>query len=222
MTVNACIVCGKIGTGILLPCRECGYKPTTGWEIAFAAHNSDHSLSREAVMAAGAATSERYKTSRPAFFRFSAADEHKLSRFLAEPSGRDILELRRGAKNGFVRRQLNFHFIGPDGYESKVITRGKDIPKEEYNIIAKNGSTDVFLITTYINGDRKDQVIEKDIWYAMKDYFNLLDRLTKNESKMLLAVSAMARQHTLNYLASRGLDLREREPPLTHPSSTPR
>lgn len=210
MTVNACVVCGEIGTGILLPCRKCGYKPITSWEMAFAAYNSDHNISRESVLAAGDAISDRYKNSKPAFFRFSPAEERKLSRFIAEPSGRDVIELRRGAKNGFFRRQLNFHIIGPDGYESIVATRGKELPKKEFDSIAGLGSTDIFMIRTYVDGDRQDRVIDKDIWYAVKDHFNLLDRLIANEGKMLSAISAMARHHTMNFLASRGLDLREK------------
>lgn len=209
VTVNACVVCGEIGTGILLPCRKCGYKPTTSWEMAFAAYNSDHNLSRESVLAAGNAISDRYKISKPVFFRFSPDDARKLSRFLAEPSGRDILELRRAAKNGFLKRQLNFHIVGPDGYESIAVTRGKELPKKEFDSIVKLGSTDVFMIRAYVDGEPQDSVIDKDIWYAVKDHFNLLDRLIVNEGKMLSVISAMARHHTVNFLASRGLDLRE-------------
>lgn len=208
MTINACILCGEIGRGILIPCKMCGYKPTTSWEMAFAIYNSDHNLTRDSVLKAGSGFSERYLASKPVFFRFSPEDEKKLLRFLAEPDGRDVLELRRGAKNGFLSRQLNFHFVGPDGYESKIVTRGKDLPKKEFDSIARLGSMDVFLIRDNFDGNGQGRIIDKDMWYAIKDDFDLLGRLSKNKDKMMSAVIAMARHHTLNYLESRGLDLR--------------
>ncbi|MDH3581777.1 MAG: hypothetical protein OEM91_14265, partial [Hyphomicrobiales bacterium] len=50
-------------------------------------------------------------------------------RALREPSFRDMLTLTRKAKDSLFAKRLNLHEIGPDGYASHVLTRGRDMDR---------------------------------------------------------------------------------------------
>jgi hypothetical protein len=209
MTVKTCVVCGEIGHGVLVPCGHCGYRPQTGWEMGYSLLHSDHRQSRSALEKLSSEFRHRYNLTQPVWHSLSSSEIHYVLSFLETPDGRDVLELRCGAKNSFFVKQLNFHFTGPDGYEARIVQRGRDIGKSEYDEIARSHPADVFLLSAYEQGIRDERVVPKNIWYAMKDYFLLIERRMRGEEKMVSVITAHAQHHTLEFLAGKGLDIRK-------------
>ncbi|WP_413873279.1 hypothetical protein [Albidovulum sp.] len=213
MTIKTCVVCGELGHGVLVPCSHCGYRPQTSWEIGYSILHSDYHQSRSSLEEHSAELRRRYVVRQPFWHKLSPSEIHHIFSFLEKPDGRDSLELRRGAKNTFFAKQLKFHFIGPDGYEARIVQRGRDIDKREYDGIARSHPTDVFLLSVYDHGKRDDRIAPKNIWYAMRDYYALIERRMRGEEKMVSIVAAHARHGTLEFLAGKGLDIRSLEAP---------
>lgn len=113
MTVKTCVVCGQIGHGVLVPCKHCGYRPQTGWEMGYSLLNSDHRQTVSSLEKLSREIRHRYNLSKPSWHTLSPSENHYVLSFLETPDGRDVLELRRDAKNGFFQSSSIFTSPAP-------------------------------------------------------------------------------------------------------------
>jgi hypothetical protein len=221
MTQAICINCGKIHFGALTPCKSCGYRPETGWEIGVSMVHSDHYQSQDTLSRYSQMIQRRYDEGDLAYESFNEQAEELIRSFVDEPSDRDIFTLQKYARDTFFRKQMNWHFIGPDGYETQVVQRGKDMPKREYDAFRKILGADAFYIRLYEDGQRKELQIEKPIWYAVKDIFRLIERKAKKEDRFIELLTLRSRRYTYDYLAEKGFHLELENQKPKPPSHSP-
>lgn len=202
MTRRMCVNCGSLGNGVLPPCGSCGYAPQTGWEIWYATSFSEWRLGLAALGQAADRFPQGTVCSgallQPG--RVDLADFHLA---MDNPAGRDLLELGRGAKSHWFARQANFHIIGPEGYRHRIVRRGKDVSRAAYDEATRKHALDVFLIALDPDDDTDSRFLPKHLWYALKDYFHLLERPATSGTNRFLTLNA--RHHTCRYLSDRGM-----------------
>jgi len=188
MTTAVCIACGEMKHGAFNRCQSCGMIPNTALEFAMSVHYTDHYHSASDLIAISKAIKENVAAINLGVgsFVFDNSIIPVLEGFLADPSSRDPLTLRRQTRSSWLIKQLNAHLIGPDGYESSVVKRGKDIGKNEFDAVSSIGDGDLYLICAYEGGHRRTSAISKSNWYALRDLMVLKERAPQNKYLQLL------------------------------------
>lgn len=207
MTKAVCLHCGLIGRGAMTPCSSCSYRPDSAYEIGWAIVQSDHHRPESTLERISEQHKKRYEEQKPAFMRHSAEEEKLILSYFEAFDSRDMLTLTRNAKNSIFRKQLNFHFVGPDGYEAKTVERKKDISKQKFDAIRSVCGDDVFLVNSYLDGELRSAQVPKNIWYAMRDKMVLIDKFHTAPDKILQVLFAQAMDFTKSYLSNHGVDL---------------
>jgi hypothetical protein len=95
---------------------------------------------------------------------------------LADQSFRDVLTLHKKAKSSLFHKELNRHLIGPDGYESHIAVRGKDIDKRAFDVARGTGDGDLYFTYHYDAGIRRLTAVSKRDWYILYDKLLLSER----------------------------------------------
>jgi hypothetical protein len=178
VTHAVCIVCGTEKFGAWTLCKSCGFTPQTGLERTVALAYSDRGeygtslqqvsrlvRSQGTVMESGQGT-----------FNFEPRLIELVQQAISEPGFRDMLTLRRAAKDTLLSKQLNLHEIGPDGYNAHVLKRGRDIESKIFDAIRSVGDGDLYVVVGYENGERRETAVPKDKWYAAYDLMLLVER----------------------------------------------
>jgi hypothetical protein len=115
---------------------------------------------------------------------------------IKDPSFRDMLTLRRAAKNSVFSKQLNLHEVGPDGY------RGRDVERRAFDAIKSVDDGDLYVIVVYEDGVRRQVGVPKDRWYAGYDLNILVERKLLNRSKLQQVYEELCESLIEAYLAS--------------------
>jgi hypothetical protein len=185
VTQAVCIVCGERKIGALTLCASCRFRPETVLELTTALAFSERGqyrsrlqelpqFIRKQVAALDAGIGE---------FVFDTSIFPLVLKGLRGPSFRDLLTLKRLARDGWFFKQLNEHEIGPDGYVARVLRRGRDIPTDEFDALRFSGLRDIGDGDLYTLGVREKETltrtrVTKDRWYAAYDLRTINARKT--------------------------------------------
>ena len=90
----------------------------------------------------------------------------RIRRDMLEPSWRDSLTILKTAKDGWLEKCVDGHFLGPDGYEHHILSFK---PNDAIRKLRANGDNDLFFICFFENGVQQDHEVTKPAWYAMYD-----------------------------------------------------
>jgi hypothetical protein len=148
---------------------------------------------------------ESFESDRPFdHSQVSAQGPQFIEMHMKQPDWRDMVTLARKAKDGFFRKQLNWHSVGPDGVKSTVLTRGKDIGKREFDQFRKHLGQDVFVLDTYENGTLVSNQVTKDMWYCFFDIHVCEDRKAQPMRRPLAAINMESQRLARDYLLRLG------------------
>jgi hypothetical protein len=123
-----------------------------------------------------------------------------LEQRLADQTFRDILTLVRTAKDGIFKKELNMHLIGPDGYQSLVRTRGKDIDKVAFDEARSEDDGNLYVSYHYESGDLKTTTVSKKHWYILYDKMQLVERKASAQGPYLDLLDGIFEVLLENYL----------------------
>jgi len=207
MTQAICLHCGEIGFGAMTPCKSCGYRPNSSYEIGYAIVESDHHRTLDVLLKRSDHYKKRFQENNPAYTRHGDEEERIILKYFDACDGRDVFILKRFAKNSLFRKQINFHFTGPDGYENKVIERKRDISKKQFDAMRSICEMDVFFINSYLDGKAQSAQVSKNIWYAVHDHMTLLDTFHSSTDSIIRALAAQGMEMTNKYLLKNGFDI---------------
>lgn len=178
MTQAVCIVCGDQKVGAWTHCPHCRFRPETVLELITALAFSDQGQYRLRLgelprfVQQQIAALEKGDGS----FTFDMSMIPLVERGLKDPSFRDVLTLKRVARDGLLSKQLNMHEVGPDGYAAHVLQRKRDIGAHEFDAIRSVGDGDLYVIVVYESGERQQHAVAKDRWYAVHDIMIITGR----------------------------------------------
>ncbi len=119
---------------------------------------------------------------------------------LADQTFRDMLTLVKRAKDGIFKKELNMHLIGPDGYQSLVRIRGKDIDKAAFDRLRSEGDGNLYASYHYEGGNRKVTTVSKRDWYILFDKMQLIERQATGQSAYLDLLDGIFEALLDNYL----------------------
>jgi hypothetical protein len=178
MTKAVCMNCGELKFGAYNECARCSFKPRTLFDLTMSEIYSDRYVNEAELktLAAKVQNNRAVAESREGELFVDTSIYMLLERRLADQSFRDMLTLVRRAKDGLFRKELNMHLIGPDGYESAVAVRGKDIDRQLFDAARNTGDGDLYLQYYYEQGHRKTSTISKRDWYILYDKMLLVER----------------------------------------------
>ena len=202
MTKAVCMNCGQLKFGAYLPCKQCGFRPATLFDLTMSEMYSDHYVDVDGLrkLSADVANNQRVANKELGSFRMETAVYELLEKRLADQSFRDMLTLVRKAKDRLFRKELNTHLIGPDGYESDVSVRGKHLDKKSFDAIRSVDDGNLYLSYHYDEGNRKMVAVSKRDWYILYDKMKLVERQAQGQSAYLAVLDAMYDIMLDNYL----------------------
>lgn len=183
MTTAVCMNCGELKFGAFLECPSCKFKPVTLFDLTMSEMYSDHHVNSGdlAKLTERVRNNRTVTAGRKGTLELDASIYSLLEQRLADQSFRDILTLVRKAKDGIFKKQINVHLIGPDGYQSLVRTRGRDIDKAEFDQIRSEGDGNMYLSYHYERGELKTTAVSKKRWYILYDKMQLVDRSARRQ-----------------------------------------
>lgn len=206
MTRAVCIICGTPKFGAWTRCDNCSFIPLTVVELITAIAYSDNGKYRNQLDQLSAHVRQQLAVLERTTGQPFVIDPELIAqtiKAIQEPSFRDVHTLTRKASTGFFKKQLNHHSIGPDGYQSHVLTRGRDIGWKEFDAIRSTGDGDLYVMVVYENGLPRETAIPKDRWYAIFDLHILADRSVTRRSKLQLFYEEMCRKQVEGHLGMR-------------------
>jgi hypothetical protein len=208
LTTAVCLCCGEQKFGAFVQCGECSYAPLTGWELSISVICSDQLIPIPQLRSLAAHIGEDRNRGIRHDWRFDKGADVYITQMFDEPSWRDMLTLTRGAESGLFRRQMNWHFTGPDGDHSEIVTRGKELPRTEFNAIYKDSGADAFFVEAYNQGSLDASPVSKRRWYCARDINFCVSRRAQNLTLEAAVLNSEALNFTLNYLKRKdGIDL---------------
>jgi hypothetical protein len=93
----------------------------------------------------------------------------RIERQMHEPSSwRDMMTIRRTAKDGWIEKRMNAHFLTPDGHQHEILLFSHRATKSIKELRA-TGSNDLFFFCFFEDGKRIDNQVTKAAWYALRD-----------------------------------------------------
>jgi len=202
MTKAICMNCGERKFGAFVDCPKCEFRPRTLFDLTMSEMYSDHHVSEEQLkdLAATVANNIAVAKDRVGTFKFDSNIFSLLELRLANQNFRDILILVRRAKDGILRKELNVHLAGPDGYQSLVSVRGQDMDKNAFDKARGEGDGDLYVSYHYESGIRKTRAISKREWYILYDKMLLAERQARVQSAYLKILDNTFGQMLDNYL----------------------
>ena len=133
-------------------------------------------------------------------FRFDSGGEAYIKKIFDQPDSRDLLTIRRAAKDGLMSKQMNWHMTGTDGTYSRVMTRGKEIEKRAFDAFRSALGMDAYFIELYENGEKKSHQVPKNIWYCVHDINLLIEREAQAISPERAWINKLSREYTEAYM----------------------
>jgi hypothetical protein len=201
VTQAICIICGIEKFGAWTDCPHCNFRPETVLELALAYSDSGRYRDRlrevSRFVKQQKATMETGKGSMPFDISMIKSVQHAIR----NPDFRDILTLKRIAKDTLFSRQLNLHEIGPDGYRAHVLKRKRDIGASEFDAIRSIGDGNLYVIVSYDNGVRRQAAVSKDKWYGAYDLMLLVEREIGSRPKLQILYEELCRSWIEEHLA---------------------
>jgi hypothetical protein len=192
-------VCGKKKFGAFNKCNSCNYDPETGWEMCVSMILSDTFLSEQDLDRYGEKIARGLAQASAFQFRFDKNSIDFIASHFANPTWRDPLTLVRQARNGWLRRRMNWHTVGPDGYVAKIVTRGKDVSCSTYDAVSADSRTDAFFVIEPENTPSDAKAVSKAAWYCVKD----LQFISSSEHLGFEELRQQARKFTTEFLDMR-------------------
>lgn len=175
MTVAICMICGGEKTGSLLACSCCGFRPETGFELSLSLRYSDRNADPQRLSQLSCQLASLYKLREP--FELEDATIVGIIDSNFDPRWRDVLTLRRSARDTFITKRVDAHFLTPDGYEHQVLPfkRGRALRE-----LRQSGCNDLFFVTIHENGTQHSKQMSRASWYALHDHGILMSRSDTN------------------------------------------
>ena len=207
MTQAVCIVCGASKVGAWTECRSCEFEPRTGIELVSSLAYSDQGRYKSVLNTLPGLISQQIAgldgSGGAVSIDLSLIQE--AIDWIRNPSHRDPLTLRRGAKDGIFEKQLNVHEVGPDGYRSDVLTRGKDIDPAAFDAVRSSPDRELFVLLVYEHGQEQRQSVSKQQWYALHDLMLLQERRMKERSKLQRIYEECCQEMSEDFLYQKGV-----------------
>jgi hypothetical protein len=202
MTKAICMNCGERKFGAFVDCPKCKFRPQTLLDLTMSEMYSDHHATEEGLknLAATVVNNIAVTKYRVGTFKLDSNIFSLLELRLANQTFRDILTLVRKAKDGIFRKELNVHLIGPDGYQSFVSVRGKEMDKNAFDKTRGEGGGDLYMSYCYESGTRKTRAISKRDWYILYDKMLLAERQARFQSTYLNVLDKIFEPMLDNYL----------------------
>lgn len=178
MTKAICMNCGEPKFGAWVRCSKCEFSPSTLFDLTMSELYSDHHVDDEGLLKISnvVKNNQAVVKDRKGKAIFDLSIVPIIEQRLADQSFRDMLTLVKKAKDGFLQKQLNMHLIGPDGYESLIRIRGKDIDKKSFDRIRSEGDGDLYVSYIYDGGHKRLNALSKRDWYIFYDKMIMVDR----------------------------------------------
>ena len=136
----------------------------------------------------------------PSLPEFDANGAAFIRSFHDDPSPRDIITLVRKARDGWFQKEINFHYIGPDGYRALVMVRGRDLEKKLFDLLRRENNLDVFFLEVYEGESAITNQIKKNHWYCVKDIFRCMDMAVQDRSIYERYLYGMSKVYAEDYL----------------------
>lgn len=203
MTQAICICCGEGRVGAYTKCEVCQFEPGTGWDFAVSIIASDQTLDSRSLQSLAQSIRAHYARGEGKPLNFDASAVNYITSMLDAPDFRDMFTLTRAARDGFFSKQMNWHSEGPDGYSALVVTRGKEIPKAQFDAMVAENGPDAFFIDVYEGGEKSSTQVNKRVWYCLRDINLYLERQLSDNSEPKRLLTRAGRKFTLDYLKSR-------------------
>jgi hypothetical protein len=202
MTKAVCMNCGQLKFGAYCDCPQCGFIPKTLFDLTMSEMYSDNYVDENGLqkLSTDVKHNQEVLLGQPGALRIETAVYMRLEQRLADQSIRDMMTLVRKAKDGLFRKELNVHLVGPDGYESRIAVRGKDLDEKVFDSARSVGKGDVYLTYHYEAGKRQTAVVSKQTWYIFYDKMLLISRQGATRSAYLALLDAMYDEFLDNYL----------------------
>jgi hypothetical protein len=207
MTVAICIACGEAKRGAWTACKDCGFRPELGWEMAVSLVCSDQLLPPQQLASLGANIIADILRGERHEWRFDEGADIYITRLFEDPSYRDMFILHRESKRGWLSKELDFHYSDEGGYRHQVVRRGEDISKRQFDDLAKSKGSDDFLISDR-DADLNPSITSKDIWYCCLDLNTYAGRFGEDLSVAVRNLNEEAARFTVSYLQRKhGIDM---------------
>lgn len=188
MTQAVCMICGGRKFGALVPCPSCEFTPRTILDLTLSMEYSDRGKYARELDSLSIAIKENLNAidigDENSTFSLDRTMIDGVAHHIHDPSWRDMLTLKRSAKDGLFKKRLNVHEIGPDGYHSFILERGTNIEGRAFDAVRSVGDGDMYVTAFYEKGEKMHQAISKDKWYVVYDKMLLVERAATMRSKM--------------------------------------
>ena len=202
MTKAVCMSCGELKFGAYIACPKCSFTPETLFDLTMSEIYSDHYYNDNGLQKLSVDVKSNRVVLQRERGRISVDPSIYvlLEKRLADQSFRDMLTLVRRAKDGIFRKELNMHLIGPDGYESRVSVRGKDLDKSTFDAVRSAEGRDLYLSYHYEAGERNTAPVSKKNWYILYDKMKLVGRQVRGQSAYVALLDGIYDAMLDNYL----------------------
>lgn len=157
MTQSICIVCRSYKFGAWTTCKQCCFRPRTIFDLAISITRIIESIGYQLQHLSSIVAKHDRDLEEGGTLQFDVSIFDRISTFIKEPSWRDVLSLRRAAKDGLSKKELNLHEVGPDGYRSLVLRRNRDIGAHAFDAIRSVRDGDAYAIVAYTSGGQRHQ-----------------------------------------------------------------
>ncbi len=202
MTKAVCMNCGELKFGAFLECPKCQFRPKTLFDLTMSEIYSDRHANDEGLkrLTAVVKNNRNVAKDREGTLHLDSSIYLLVEQRLADQTFRDVLTLVKRAKDGIFDKELNMHLIGPDGYQSLVKVRGKDIDRETFDKIRSEGDGNLYASYHYESGNRKITTVSKRNWYILYDKMQLIERRASGQSAYLALLDGIFEPWLDNYL----------------------
>ena len=208
MTIATCLACGEKKWGAFSKCKQCDYVPATGWEMSVSTIFSDHYIPVDQLAQLRSAIRADVRARQKHNWAFDTGAITLITSQFDDSTWRDPLTLRREAKQGIFTKQMNWHFTGPNGYRAEVMTRGKELPKGDFDALTQKAGLDAFFFESYSDGQLQTKQVTNTVWYCMADIMTCIERVGRGASLEVTVLITKAEKFTVAYLKEKhGIDL---------------
>jgi hypothetical protein len=181
------MICGNFKTGSWTACPACHFVPKTILDLVASVEYSDKGAYKEDLKRLSIGIRENWNAIEHGgsgnTFKIDELILSAMARRISNPSWRDMLTIKKEAKDGFFKKRLNYHEIGPDGYRHSILERGANLDAKTFDAIRSIEDGDMYVVVFYEDGQRNQHVVRKDKWYVFYDKMLLAERELYGRSK---------------------------------------
>jgi hypothetical protein len=191
LTIAICLNCGIKKFGALTRCK-CGFIPETAVEYCIACTFTDKlegiSLDHFSELIVLCNEKQVWTVS----IENTVLPEPLLA-YMKETTFRNRLLLKRSAKSGWFKTQVDYYGTGPDGLTHEVWQVGKEVSKEFCKMYwKKSGRSNgpLFAVETYEDGVLQRNFVSELLFFLTFDKLKVLDRGIDETGFYLKAINA--------------------------------